>query len=124
MKQPKSILVIEDDPWFAEQLLRTLSGAGFQVRHVTDGIAGIEALDEELPDAVVLDLFLPGPNALVLLHEIQSYTDLSKIPIILCTGSAAEIPIEKLAPYGVVRVLDKETMQPADIVGAVKKALL
>ena len=124
MKQPLKIVVIEDDPWFAEQFLHTLSGAGFSVRHASDGITGIEMLDDELPDAIVLDIFLPGPNALVLLHEIRSYTDLSKIPVIVCSSSASDIPSAGLNPYGVVRVLDKESMRPGDLVAAVRKALL
>ncbi len=124
MKRPHTILLIEDDPWFAEQQLRTLAEAGFSAKHASDGLAGIEMLDDELPDALVLDIFLPGPNALVLLHEIQSYSDLAKLPIIICSGSASDVPLKSLAPYGVVSVLDKETMQPGELVGAVRKALL
>lgn len=123
MKQPIKVLVIEDDPWFAEQFLRVLSGAGFSVRHASDGITGIEMLDKELPDVLLLDVFLPGPNALVLLHEMQSYTDLSKVPVIICSSGAFDV-LSASIPYGVAEVLDKEHMQPSDLVAAVRKALL
>ena len=124
MTTPRSILVVEDDPWFAEHHVRPLTAAGFKAKQVPDGIAAIAALDKELPDAIVLDVFLPGPNALVLLHEIQSYSDLSTVPVILCTGSVLDIPHEKLAAYGVTAVLDKAAMQPGDLVAALRRSLL
>lgn len=123
MKQAPNVLIIEDDAWFADQLARVLRAAGFSSRHAANGIAGIKALDEQTPDAVVLDMFLPGPNALVLLHEMQSYVDLSKVPVILCTGSAVALPAKERTAYNIVAVLDKSTMQPGDIVAAVTRVL-
>lgn len=123
MKRYSTILLIEDDTWFAEQQSRTLRAAGFKVRHASDGLAAIEAIDHEQPDVVVLDVFLPGPNAFTLLHEMKSYSDLAVIPVVLCTSSAADIAPDWLKAYGVVSVLDKSTMYPQDIVAAVRKAL-
>jgi CheY-like chemotaxis protein len=124
MKRNATILVVEDDVWFAEQHLRTLQGAGFKAKHVTDGIAAIQALDESLPDVIVLDIFLPGPNAFVLLHEMQSYADLSALPVIICTGSVPAIHKNVLAAYGVTSILDKAVMQPDDLVAAVRRVLV
>jgi hypothetical protein len=54
---------------------------------------------------------------------MRSHSDLSMIPIVLCTNSAQDLVIDDLRVYGVVAVLDKTTMQPSDSVAAVKKAL-
>jgi len=124
MKSTPTVLLIEDDAWFAEQQSRTLQAAGFIVRHAGDGLAGIEAIDNEQPDIVILDVFLPGPNALVLLHEIKSYSDLASIPIVVCTSSAADIAPDWLKKYGIASILDKTTMHPQDMVAAVRKALV
>ena len=123
-KHQPSVLVVEDDSWFAEQQLRTLRGAGFDARHASDGLRGMEEIDEALPDVVILDIFLPGPNALVLLHEIQSHADLRELPIIVCSNSVADVPLEKLKDYGVVGMLDKGSMTPADLIAAVKRVLI
>lgn len=123
MKQP-SVLIIEDDTWFAEQQTRILQKAGYTVRHVTNGLEGIEAIDDMRPDVIVLDMLLPGPNALVLLHEIQSHADLSSLPVIICTSASAQLSSEALAAYGVTDVLDKADMAPVDIVAAIRRALL
>lgn len=124
MKKKLDVLVIEDDTWFAEHHIRTLKKAGFSVRHAADGIEAIEQIDSRVPDAIVLDLFLPGPNAVVLLHEMQSYKDLANIPVVLCTSSDVGISPENLTSYGVVSVLDKATMQPSDLVAAIRRELL
>lgn len=119
-----SVLLIEDDDWFAEQQARILEAAGYEVRHVTNGLAAIEAIDDKLPAVIILDMFLPGPNALALLHEMQSYVDSASIPVVLCTSSASDISKGQLSAYGVHRILDKASMQPIDLVAAVKGALL
>lgn len=123
MKQV-TVLIIEDDPWFAEQQERVLAGAGFHVERAANGLAGMQLLDKTRPDALLLDVFLPGPNAFVLLHEMQSYTDLSKLPVILCTSIAPDIALSKVQPYGVRSVLDKETMRPSDLIAAIRRELV
>jgi CheY-like chemotaxis protein len=124
MTKTPMILVVEDDEWLAEQHVRTLHGAGFQAAHVPHALAAINSVDTKRPSAIVLDVFLAGPNAFTLLHELQSHSDLAAIPVILCTNSADDIAREDLEAYGVQQVLDKTTMKPTDLVAAVKKALL
>lgn len=117
----KRILLIDDDTWFVEQMARTVKKAGYEVALAHNGIEGIEQIDTARPDVIILDFFMPGPNGLVLLHELQSHSDLAAIPAILCTNSAADVAPEDLVQYGVRRVLDKTTMEPADVVAAIRK---
>lgn len=123
MTKTPYVLIVEDDTWLAEQYARLLQGAGYCVEIVTHALAAIGAVDTALPDAILLDLMLVGPNAFTLLHELQSHVDLAAIPIILCTTSAGQLADEDVAVYGVRAVLDKTTMQPRDLVAAVKKVL-
>lgn len=119
-----TILVVEDDEWLAEQHVRTLAAAGFDAVIAPHALAAMDQIDARHPAAIALDVLLAGPNAFTLLHELQSHTDLASIPIVLCTNSADMLADEDIAGYGIVRVLDKATMVPADLVAAVKKALL
>lgn len=123
MTKTPMILVVEDDEWMAEQHVRTLREAGFQAEHVPHALAAIDNVDTKRPSAIILDVFLSGPNAFTLLHELQSHSDLAVIPVILCTNSAEDIASEDVEAYGVAQVLDKTTMKPADLVAAVKKVL-
>lgn len=118
------LYIIEDDPWQAEQYQRVLLGAGYDAVCFTSGVTAIQAIDETPPAAIVLDLLLAGTTGVTLLHELQSYDDTGKMPVILCTNLADQIRLTDLAPYGVRRILDKTTMQPHDLVTAVRSCLL
>jgi CheY-like chemotaxis protein len=118
------VLLIEDDTWFAEQQARVLEGAGFQVEQVPHALAAMEIIDTHLPDVLLCDVFLAGPNVFTLLHELRSHSDLAAIPIILCTNSADQLADEDVMAYGVNSVLDKTTMKPEDVVAAVKRVLV
>lgn len=123
MSKSGSILLVEDDRWLADSFKRTLANAGHQVLLAENTLEAIELADSEGPLAIVLDVFLPGPNGIVLLHELQSHSDLASIPVVLCTNSAADIAPGALRRYGVKMILDKTTMHPGDLVAAVEKVL-
>lgn len=123
MTRRPMVLVVEDDDWLAEQHVRVLEHAGMRADHVPHALAAIETVDTKLPDVLIIDVFLAGPNAFTLLHELQSHPDLAAIPVILCTNTAEDISEEDVKAYGVRQVLDKTTMRPEDLVSAVKKAL-
>lgn len=120
----RHVLLIDDDVWLGEQFARTLSRHDFEVTQARNGVSGMDAIDVQRPDVIVLDIFMPGPNGLVLLHELQSHGDLASIPVVLCSNSSADIALDILQPYGVQVVLDKTTMAPDDLVAAVRKVLL
>lgn len=120
----KSILIVEDDKWLAENYSRSLVSAGYDTTISLHAIAAINIIDDIHPDAIILDVLLTGSTAFTLLHELQSYDDTGKIPIIICTNLASELLIDDLAPYGVNKILDKTTMMPDDLIAAVKSVLL
>lgn len=117
------VLIVEDDLWLAEQFERALIREGLSVRRTSNGHVAIELVDECMPRVVMLDLLLPGSTGMALLHELQSYRDTGKIPVVLCTNLAASLRLDELRPYGVQRLLDKTTMHPDDVVAAVRGVL-
>lgn len=119
----KSVLIIDDEEWLAEQYAHHLERAGFGVSRASNALEGIEAIDEWKPRAIILDIFMPGPNGLVLLHELRTHSDLKDIPVVICSNSASDISHDNLTKYGVRAVLDKASMHPEDIVTTVRKVL-
>lgn len=114
------VLLVEDDPWQAEQIVKQLEAAGHTAAHADDALAAIDALEAQLPDLIVLDMFLPGPSGVTLLHELQSHSDSAALPIIAYSAHLT-YRTEQLAPYGVVAVLDKTIMTPGELVSLVEE---
>ncbi len=118
------VVVVEDDVWLAEHYLRVLRRAGYETYHAGHALGAIDIIDDVRPHAILLDVLLTGMTALALLHELRSHADLTDIPIILATNLADQIDLEDVASYGVVRILDKSTMHPEDVVAAIRGAVL
>jgi len=118
------VVVVEDDVWLAEHYLRVLRRAGYETYHAGHALGAIDIVDDVRPHAILLDILLTGTTALALLHELRSHADLSDIPIVLATNLADQISLEDVSSYGVVRILDKATMHPDDVVASIRGAML
>lgn len=121
MKQ--KVLVVEDDTWLGELEASVLEKAGYDVMVAPHALAAIDLVDSFKPAAMVLDVLLAGTTSFALLHELQTYDDTRKIPVVLCTNLAEQFDKKQLEYYGVRRIVDKTTMHPSDIVAAVKAVL-
>lgn len=86
-----------------------------------DAISALRAFDQALPDLILLDVLLSGPNGFTLLNELASYTDTAAIPVVII--SSLNLNLCDLASYGVTAILDKSTMTPRDIQEAVRSSL-
>ena len=117
------VIIVDDDTWLAEHNVETLNNAGFSAHSTGHALSAIDLIDELKPDALILDILLPGTTGFALLHELQSYRDTAALPVIICSGVADDMNLDELKPYGVKRILDKTTMRPDDIVAAVRSVL-
>lgn len=82
------VLVVEDEPVLAETLRRGLSGEGFVVDVVHDGVSGLWAVSENPYDAVILDLMLPGKHGYAVLKEMRERLIWS--PVMMLTAKDGE----------------------------------
>lgn len=80
------LAVIDDDPRICRLLRIALSRAGYQVHTWQIAEDPLELLRKHLPDAVVLDLNMPGTSGADILRQIQEDRDLRGIPVIIATG--------------------------------------
>jgi DNA-binding response OmpR family regulator len=79
-----SVLVVEDDPGIATQLVRGLSRGGYDVAHVT---TGRDALSREDPDVILLDLGLPDVDGVEICRQLR---ERSGVAIIVVTARGEE----------------------------------
>jgi len=79
-----SLLVVEDDENISTAISEYFSRAGYMVKTVGDGLAGVKAALEDQPDAVVLDLMLPKMDGLAVCKELRE--KVSHLPILMLTA--------------------------------------
>ncbi len=84
----RNILIVEDDAKIAELLRDYLINAGYSVSILNDGSGVIYEVRKNEPDAIVLDLMLPGKDGLTICREIRSF---SRVPILILTAKIEEI---------------------------------
>lgn len=90
-----SVLVIEDEADVLELVRYHLGKAGFRVLIARDGASGLAKARSDKPDAVVLDLMMPGICGEDVCRELKSSEDTASIPVIMLTAKAQ--PEERVA---------------------------
>jgi len=78
------ILVVDDDRAVREALRRTLALAGYELQLAEDGEQALELIVQSMPDAVVLDVGLPGIDGLEVCRRIRRLG--SRVPILILTA--------------------------------------
>ncbi|WP_029134579.1 response regulator [Sedimenticola selenatireducens] len=82
------LLIVDDDRALRDRLSRYLVEQGFRVTAVPDGPAMDNFLAKQTPDAVILDLMLPGEDGLSLARRLRAEGDL---PIIMLSARGEDI---------------------------------
>lgn len=120
----KAILLIEDNP-----LLTGLYSAGFkkkglEVFIVHNGEEGLKIIEEERPDIVLLDLFMPGMSGIEVLEKIRSNPKIKDTKVIVLTINNKEETKQKAKDLGVVDFLLKQELHLNEIIEKVLSHLV
>lgn len=83
------------------------------VRIYHDVADAVNGLSEGVPELIFLEVMLVGWDGFTLLNELRSYEDTMRVPVVIV--SERDFAGWDLSAYGVVGVLNKETMYPEEI---------
>jgi two-component system OmpR family response regulator len=99
------IVIIEDEVAVAETLAEAVRGQGHTaaVRH--SGSEGLALLAEHTPDAVFLDLVMPGLSGVELLRTIRQRNP--ELPVVVVTGWAGRRDLDEVRRLGVTDIVEK-----------------
>jgi len=84
-------MVIEDEKEIRDLVRYNLERAGFRVTAVANGEEGLERVFAARPDALVLDVMLPGRSGLEVLRELRDEPLTRDLPVVLLTARGAEM---------------------------------
>jgi DNA-binding response OmpR family regulator len=99
------VLVVDDEPMVRETLGQVLSDEGYVVDLAVDGESALERVHAAQPDAILLDLMMPGMNGRQFLQALRDEPAFSSVPVLIMTAvHGLEV---NLATLGASEVVEK-----------------
>ncbi len=99
------VLIVDDEPGIRKILERILSGEGYQVESAANAFEALDAMDLRPPDAVLLDLKMPGMDGLGLMDNLQKRG--LQVPVVVLTGHGDEFTAQQCLEAGAAAFLTK-----------------
>lgn len=121
MKNPQTILVIEDDDVQRELMRMTLAKRGYSVFTAEDGIEGYDQALDVSPDLIVTDISMPAADGIHLVRRVRDTPEIAATPILVTTrygtGKAAFSLAEGADGY------EPKPLNPDSLIASVKRLL-
>ncbi len=106
-ERAEKLLVVDDDPHSRKLLDTLLRAEGFLVRHANNGIAALEAVATERPDAILLDLMMPGIDGFEVVRRLRADPESRSIRIVMVTALDDKASRARLTAAGVDDAITK-----------------
>ena len=105
---PRKILIIDDEDDIREVAALSLeSVAGWDVIKASSGAQGLARAVEHQPDAILLDVMMPGMDGPTTFRELRNNQATARIPVLLLTAKVQGTDQKRFADLGVEAVLLK-----------------
>jgi DNA-binding response OmpR family regulator len=113
----KHVLLIEDEPSIAEAIRFILARDGWRVTWQGDGAGAVAAVAQSVPDAVILDVMLPGRSGHDILRDLRANPATADLPVLVLTARGLGADRDRAARAGASRFMAKPFAN-ADILAA------
>ena len=91
----KKILVVDDEPSILLSLEFLMEQEGYDVNSATDGDEALQAIHEQLPDLILLDVMMPKRDGFEVCQTIRANPEWKEVKIIILTAKGREVDQEK-----------------------------
>jgi two-component system response regulator VicR len=119
----KSILYIEDEQEMIDLVSLILNRKGFEVRGAAGGQVGLNSIQADAPDLVLLDLMMPDMDGWEVYQQMKASESTKDIPVIVITAKAQNI--DKVLGIHIAKVDDyiSKPFSPQQLIDSVEKVL-
>jgi len=121
--ESKKVLFIEDERRLHDMIVPVLKKGGYEVFSAFDGELGVNMLEEQKPDLVLLDIILPKKDGFEVLEYLHSKEEYKNTPVIILTNLEEKYDIERAMSFGVRAYLIKANYRPEEILNKVSDIL-
>ncbi|HEY3699255.1 MAG TPA: fused response regulator/phosphatase [Spongiibacteraceae bacterium] len=115
------LLVIDDDDAVRDSMAAYLQELGYSVEQAGDGLRCLELFEQNPPDAVLLDLKLPGIDGLQVLKKLRQHP--ANVPVIVVSGSGVTNDVVQALRYGASDYLIKPVTDMAVLEHAIARSV-
>jgi len=116
----KNVLWVEDDKLIGSVLSKKLTSCGFYLFLAKNGQEALEHLKTSTPDAIVLDLLLPGMSGFDILQGVKKDSHLNKVPVMILSNLSKQSDIERAKVLGAQKYIVKAAVSLDQIVSEVR----
>jgi PAS domain S-box-containing protein len=107
----KRLLVVDDDPQVIDLISQLLQDSSYTIRTAADGGEALQAVAEQHPDVILLDLLMPNLDGFGVLDALQGKPETAEIPVIVITAKTlSEAEAERLQQRA-FSVIQKSSLQ-------------
>ena len=117
------IVLVEDEDILSNLLAQKLEDAGYAVEIARDGEQGLQAILNNRPDLVLLDMMLPKLNGFSILEQLAEKKMLPDLPVVVISNSGQPVEIERAQKLGIRDYLVKLNFDPDEVLEKVKYIL-
>lgn len=117
-----SVLVVEDDAAIRDLLSFTLKQTGMLCDAVADGEQGLEYLNSQQPDIILLDWMLPGIDGIEFIRRLRANEFIANIPVIMLTAKGESEDLVKGLAVGADDYVNKPFSSP-ELLARIKAVL-
>jgi CheY-like chemotaxis protein len=107
MAQPKTILVVDDDPEIVSMLSTRLESRGYRVLTANDGKEALTEARRRKPDLMILDVMMPGKNGWEVARALKQDPTTEPIKVIMLTAIGEQVNDLTSPLYGADAHFDK-----------------
>jgi len=119
----QKILIVEDDKFLRELIVKKLLGENYDVVEAADGEEGVKKIKEEKPDLVLLDLILPGIDGFGVLSQVKEDPAFASLPVIILSNLGQKDDVERGLKLGAVDYMIKAHFTPGEIIEKIRTIL-
>ena len=122
-RQTLTVVYIEDDPEMINLVTLILSRRGFLVKGAHGGREGLELVNSEIPDLILLDLMMPDLDGWDLYQQLKANSATRDIPVIVITAKSQ--PIDRVLGLHIAKVDDyiSKPFHPEDLLNSIEKVI-
>ncbi|MCE5341900.1 MAG: response regulator [Planctomycetaceae bacterium] len=119
---PDKILVVDDEPDILRVVTFSLKKWGYEVITAVNGQEGLDKIEAEKPDLVLLDAGMPVMNGFEMLEELRGNSECKNIPVIMLTAHSDPRDIDIAHKYGILEYVTKP-FDPIELRGKIANAM-